>query len=88
LSEKKDKKTQKLPTKIEKALAIADVVIESHRATAKTFEVFGNCMAAAAISAAQMTAAMAQLSRIGATPTQPKEHPLVKAVREATEKED
>ncbi|MCK5612311.1 hypothetical protein KAR91_61130 [Candidatus Pacearchaeota archaeon] len=79
---------KKLPTKVEKALPIAETVVKAHQFTAKVFAEFGHSAAAAGISAAQASAAMAQLANIGAFSSQPKEHPLARAVREATEKED
>ena len=81
------KKKGKLPTKAEKALAIAEVLVNSSQATIKTFEIFGNNIAAAAMSASHLAAAMAQIGRIKATPTQPEEHPLAKAVREVIKNE-
>ncbi len=79
---------KKLPTKAEKAMAIAEVIVKSNQATAKAFKDFGASIASMGISTAQAATAAAKLANIGATPTQPEEHPLAKAVREATEKED
>ena len=79
---------KKLPTKAEKAMAVAGIIIDSHIATVKALEAFGMAGAAAGVTAAEAAAAMVCLSRVMQTPTQPEEHPLSKAVRKATEKED
>ena len=82
------KKNEQLPTKAEKALAIAEVIVESNQAMAKTFKDFGVSMASIGITTAQAAAAAVQLAQIGATPSQPEEHPLAKAVREAVKKQE
>lgn len=75
---------RKLPTKAEKAMAIAGVIVRTHQGIAKTFETFGNNMASVGISTAQAAAALTQLANIKAVRVQPEEHPLSKAVKEAT----
>lgn len=77
------KNQEKLPTKAEKALAIAEVIVESNQAMAKAFKDFGVSMASIGITTAQAAAAAAQLANIRSTPTEPEEHPLARAVREA-----
>ena len=77
--------SSKLPTKAEKAIAIAEVIVSSSLASADAFSKFGASIAGMGITAAAMNAAMSRLGNIVQSPTQPEEHPLVKAVREATE---
>ena len=75
--------TKKLPTKVEKAMAIANTIVSVSQISADAFKKFGAGLAGAGMAAATMNAAMARLASIMQSPSQPEEHPLARAVREA-----
>ena len=78
-------KPEKLPTKAEKAIAIANTIVSASQVSADMFRRFGEGVIGAGMAAAAMDAAMGRLTSIMQSQTQPEEHPLVKAVRKATE---